>query len=519
MGNRGEMKDLSLWELYDYLVLPWKRRWYFIAAMILVLAAAAVFVWLNPNMYRSETRILVESATLLDDPLSPSATKDRTEDRINAIRQLLESRTILERIVEEFRLRATDSSVLMEDKVTYVRNYLEISKTTGNTFSLAYVANSPLVAQAVTRRLAEILIQTNQASQKDKADDKDQFIEQELRQAELDLAAIDEKIKQFKASHLGELPEQETANMNALSGLHNQLVSVDATLDRFRDQQRSLEFRIQEQRRLSELAKSISPAQNPALPELRGQNTPSPMASLLVTKRAQLAEASSRFTSKHPDVIRLSKEVADLEQQLAESNIAAGNTASDIGTAQSNSGTGTGSETGTGLKASQAELNAEAEIAQARYELEIIGKTIVRKEKEREDIRNNITLYQNRLNLAPALEQQLLGLMREHDAQQKQAETLRTRKFNAQIAANAVSAQKNDIYRILDEASLPERPVFPTRLHIILMGIGISLIAGYGAALGREVLEPSLSSEDEVTAAFKIPVLASIPEISRIPKR
>lgn len=514
------MKDLGLWGLYDYLILPWKRRWYFLAATILVLAGAAVFAYMTPNMYRSETRILAESATLLDDPLSPSTTtRDRTEERINAIRQLLESRTILERVVEEFRLRSADSTVLMEDQVKYIRNNLDISKTTGNTFTMGYVANSPQVAQAITKRLAEILIQTNQSAQKSKADDKGQFIEQELNQAEKDLGNIDEKIRQFKASHSGELPEQATSNMSMITGLNNQLVSVDTALDRFRDQQKTLQFRIQEQRRLSDLEKSIGPGENAAFPELKSQNAPSPIASLLATKRAQLSEAASRFTPKHPDVIRLAKEVEDLERKLKESDASANATTPEGTVPQNAAGTKANGGTEKSRATSRVEFSAEAEIAQAKYELEVLGKTIARKEKEREDILNKISVYTNKLNLAPVLEQQLLGLMREHDAQQKQAENLGTRKFNAQMASNAVSNKKNDVYTIIDEASLPERPIFPTRLHIILIGIGTSLVAGFGAALGREVVEPSLSNEDEVTALFKIPVLASIPEISRMPKR
>jgi uncharacterized protein involved in exopolysaccharide biosynthesis len=407
----------------------------------------------------------------------------------------------------------------MEDQVRHVRKNLEVLKTSGNTFTLAYAASTPQAAQLVTKRLADILIQTNRTTQQNKAEDKDQFIEQELGQAEQDLAAIDDKIKQFKASHLGALPEQETANMNALSGLHSQLVAIDTTLDRFRDQQKTLEFQIQEQRRLSALAKSISPVESPASPEIKRQNAPSSIASLLAAKRGQLAEASSRFTPKHPDVIRLTKEVADLDRQLKESEASSGDSTPDGTIPRNASGNGTSGEAAKSPEASQTQLSAEAEIAQAKYELEVASNAIARKEKEREDIVKNINLYQNRLNLAPSLEQELLGYMRDHDAQQKQVDTLRTRKFNAGMATSAVSSKKNDVYTIQDEASLPERPIFPTHLQIVLIGIGASLVAGYGAALGREVVEPSLSSEDEAAAVLKIPVLASIPEISGTPKR
>jgi len=160
------------------------------------------------------------------------------------------------------------------------------------------------------------------------------------------------------------------------------------------------------------------------------------------------------------------------------------------------------------------EINAEAEIAQAKYELDILSKTISRREMEREDILKSISLYQNRLNLAPALEQELLSLTREHETKKQQAANLGARKFNSQMAANAVADKKNDIYRTLDEASLPEKPLFPTKVHIIWIGIGTSLLVGFAAAFIREYFESSLANEEEAAAVLNLPVLASIPEIS-----
>jgi polysaccharide biosynthesis transport protein len=508
------MKDFSRLEPIDYLRIPWKRRWYFLSSMGIVLIGVSIFAWFRPNIYRSETRIVVDSATLLDDPLSPTAARDRTEDRVNSIRQLLESRKILGRIIEEFRARAVNTSLPLEEALKNIRRRLEVSKAVGGTFTMAYSDSDPLVARDITARLADLFIQENQLSQRNKALDKDQFMEQELRQAEMELTAIDDRIKQFKASHLGELPEQSTANMNALSSLHNQLIAIDNTLDRARDQQKTIEFRIQEQRRTIALAKSIMPKEKPVPVETQSQRPPLPLESLLATKRAQLAEATARFTAKHPDVIRLASEVKDIEQQIAKIH----STVAEEGVSQENAQRTASSgrsemETSGEPQLSQMEISAEAEIAQAKYELDMLSKTISRREKEREDILKSINLYQNRLNLAPALEQELLALTREHETKKQQVASLGTRKFNAQMAANAVADKKNDIYRILDEASLPEKPLFPTKVHILWIGIGASLLVGFAAAFGREYFESSLANEEEAAAVLNLPVLASIPEI------
>ena len=138
-----------------------------------------------------------------------------------------------------------------------------------------------------------------------------------------------------------------------------------------------------------------------------------------------------------------------------------------------------------------------------------------KKEKEREDILRSINVHQNRLNLAPALDQELSGMMREYNAKKEQVGSLENKRFNSQMAANAMANQNNDIFKILDEANLPERPMFPSRFHILLIGIGISPIVGIAGAFAREAFESSIANEEQAAAALKFPVLASIPEISQ----
>jgi capsular polysaccharide biosynthesis protein len=108
--------------------------------------------------------------------------------------------------------------------------------------------------------------------------------------------------------------------------------------------------------------------------------------------------------------------------------------------------------------------------------------------------------------------------MREHDTKQQQVPSLENRKFNAQIAANAASDKKSDVYGVLDEATLPEGPIFPTRFHIIAIGIFTGILAGFSASVAREYFESSLDTEEEAASLLKLPVLASIPVITENPK-
>jgi polysaccharide biosynthesis transport protein len=503
------MKDITKIAPLDYIIIPWKWRWYFLAAMVVVLIGTAIYSWRKPNIYRSETRIVVNAATIMDDATASGNQAKDVDDRIDSIRQLLESRSILQKIVEEFRIQTIDLSIPMEDAIKSIRDNLEFTKSGGGTFTMACIAKDPQAAQAITRRLAEILLQTNRTAQRNTIVDKDQFIEQELTQAQADLAAIDEKITVFKSNHLGELPEQSQNIITALNGLRNQIDAINNSVDRDQDQQKTLEFRIQELRRMSSLAQTLTPK---AAADLNVQSAASSNLSLLLTsKRAQLTEASARFTSKHPDVLRLTKEIQDLEQQIAQNEASTANTTMIPTSTQIIPG----SDANEPHVPSQMELNTESEIIQARHALDLLSKAITRKEKEREEIFKKIAQYQNSLNMAPALAQELGTLMREHDINQQRAAVLETRKFNTKMTSNAMADRKSDMYRILDEANLPEKPMFPTRIQIFLIGLVSSLVAGFAASLTREILESSLATEEEVLTLLNLPVIANIPEIQK----
>ena len=162
----------------------------------------------------------------------------------------------------------------------------------------------------------------------------------------------------------------------------------------------------------------------------------------------------------------------------------------------------------------------DIESAEIKVEAESIKNEIEKREKEKEAILAQIKTYQGRLNLGPALDQEFMALSRDHDALKQQYTNLQSKKFQAEMTANLESDKNSDNYKIIDEANLPDKPAFPNRMHIALMGLGAGFVIGIVAAFGRELLDTTLSTEDEVAAALKLPVLVTISEVpGKQPKR
>ena len=100
--------------------------------------------------------------------------------------------------------------------------------------------------------------------------------------------------------------------------------------------------------------------------------------------------------------------------------------------------------------------------------------------------------------------------MREADILRARYETLQKQKFSTEMATNVETDIRNETYRVIDEANLPVKPEAPNRLHMILIGIGGGLVLGIGAAYGREMLDTTIGSEQEVKRVLNLPVLATI---------
>ena len=66
--------------------------------------------------------------------------------------------------------------------------------------------------------------------------DTTQFLESQLEAARKDLADQDDRIRQFKGQHVGEMPGQLASNLQILQGLQTQLQNGEDALNAARQQ-------------------------------------------------------------------------------------------------------------------------------------------------------------------------------------------------------------------------------------------------------------------------------------------
>jgi uncharacterized protein involved in exopolysaccharide biosynthesis len=130
-----------------------------------------------------------------------------------------------------------------------------------------------------------------------------------------------------------------------------------------------------------------------------------------------------------------------------------------------------------------------------------------------ENLKEQILLYQRRVEDTPKREQELSLLTRDYDLLKTNYQSLLDKKIQAQIAGSLERKQQGEQFRVLDPARFPEKPVWPDRNRIFFMGTLIGLVSGLGLAWLRESLDSSFHSEEEVESYLELRVLATIPRV------
>jgi polysaccharide chain length determinant protein (PEP-CTERM system associated) len=471
----------------DYLMVAWRRKWSVIIPFVVIAIGTALVAHVLPNRYRSEALILVIPQRVPESYVR-SAVTTRIEDRLQAVRQQILSRTRLEQIIVDNNLYAEERrDGIMEDVVERMRRDVDIQVIRNDAFRISYVGRDPRSTMRVTERLTSLTIDENQNERALLAESTNQFLATELDNARRQLVDQEQKLEEFRKRHAGELPSQAAANLQAAQNLQMQIQAVVESLNRDRDR------RMVQNSQLTDLL-AVEAQQGLALD---GSEVNSPGRVLtaqeqLAAAQTQLRQLEGRFTPEHPDVIRAKRRIADLETRVqAEAPLSP--------------------EAAPVLTPAQAARRNRVRALQ--LEIESLDRQIATKQKQEQQLRATAASYQARVEVLPARETELTELMRDYETMRKVYSDLLAKNEEAKVAANLERRQIGEQFKLLDPARLPQRPTSPNRPLINLMGALSGLAFGVGLAALLEYRDNSFRTEEEVTAVVGLPVLALIPNI------
>jgi len=487
-NNMRRQEDAPQFDVSKYLQLVIRRKWVIVFTSIAVLIGGFLFCLIAPRTYKAST-LIVTVPQKVPETYVHSTVTGNSDERIRSILQEVTSRTSLEKLIKKYDLypdlrnKYPLETVIENMKEDISIEQAKISNTHRSrrgsqflAFHLIYEGRDPEKVAQVTNALANEFVEKNLKLRQTQAENTARFLDTQLKKVYVELKEREEKLKNYKLAHMGELPEQTPTNVATLTALQQQLQSLEENIRRAEDREILLRQQLSDE---GIAMKSVLASQ--------GKHSKTSVLSLPELK-AKLKVLKSRYTNNHPDVIALERLIKERMRAQA-----------------------SGSANKDGSSMSDEDLTGNPALDALKFQLKSAQLEIKQLKAERQKLKEQIARYQKRIEDAPKREQELIDLTRDYENLKQTYDSLLQRKLEAEQAAALERRQQGAQFKIVDPATVPEKPEKPKLKKLLPIIFVLAFGGAFGLAFALDFISPRFYDPDDITGTFGIPVLACIP--------
>ena len=492
--------QIPKYEWRPYLDMVYRRKWWVIVPFLIVMTAGWIYLENLPKTYRASTLILVDAQRVPSDFVKSTVTED-VQARLRTISQQIHSRSNLETVIRRYELYPSQEGASrgllssaktrimvvtgqreasaesepeppsMQHLVRFVRDKIDINVRGENrAFEISFEWSDPDTAARVANALASQFISQNLRFREDMAIGTTTFLDTEVQRLQQELQQREAELEDFKRRNMGRLPSQLESNLNILNQLKNELGRVE-------DQSQQLYHEIQITKRLYASA---------------GRGEEGSITQQRQSVEENLRQLRLRYTEQHPEIRFLKRR---LEQLREEEKIALA------------------------MILEQEEVqnpargNAQSEMQ--TIELEQMQRRLSNHEAKMIELREQINIYQNRVEQTSEVELELKNLERDYNAVNDRFQNLLRRKLDAQLAEQLERRQQGEQFRVVDQAIPPDSPFSPDRNRIMFLTLALGLGMGGGLAFLRESIDSGFNASAEVEQELQPEMIISLPVVKK----
>jgi polysaccharide chain length determinant protein (PEP-CTERM system associated) len=474
------MNGMTDFDISQIFASFYRRKGLIICVSIVVFLLTAYTAAILPNVYRSSSLILVSPQRVPASFVTSTITTDLAE-RMQSIIQEILSRTQLEKIVREFDLYPSTNSSFLEERIEKLRKAIKVEFRRNNVFQLSFESDNPEKAKQITGRIASLFIEQNLQVREQQAMGTKSFMTAEADRLRKELEEQETVVNQYKAANRFELPDQLDSNLRTVEQLRREIEASNLRLAAL-------------QERKGILQKQTVESDILGVDLLGGSFTASaeggPSNLQVQMRKKELDSLLQRYSSKHPDVVRIKKEIEALETESR----------AVLPSKTPNKPTGAISSGNPLKQVLQTQISdIDAEIQSLR--------------SQRDHIRAQIATLQSRVDATPIRAIELSKISRGYEITLRKYQDLLAKSLESELSENMEKKQKGEQFQILDPANFPLAPVRPNRPMIILIGLLAGLGAGFGLAFVSDNMDTSFKRSDEINTYVNVPLLATIPAL------
>lgn len=465
------MKDL-LTQLFRYLNALYRYKVLFVIVSLAVMTGIGAYSFYIPKQYQADTTVFIES-NVIDELVRGIAVTPNIEDRVRVLQFAILSRDMIVKTLEAldseiFTKSASVQQAYISDLVDRTR--INVTRRMDR-FTVSIVDEDPRFAQKFINTLVGLYVEENISAKRDETYGANRFLQEQIEIFKQKLEKAEDKIIDFRKQKGVYFSVDESSTLTNIRELQRQIEDIELTQDTLNARRAQLQSQLNQ---TTETVDIVSETEE---------------GNRLVTMETRLANLLLRYTENYPEVVRLRSEIEALKQRMREPR----ESESERETTRMTSLNPLYQE----LQGQLFEVDAELSSLAARKRN--LQQTVAKREKE--------------LHEVPAAQKELGILMQERDSYRSIYNDLLARMGQSEVSKQMEIGNKASTFRIVDPAILPEIPVSPNMLRMLLLAVVGGVGCGFGLVFLLDNMDTRVRSV-KVLSQFDVDVLAVVPTIS-----
>lgn len=463
----------------------WRYR-YTIVMPTLIMPIIGFFVsFLAPSFYSSHTTILLQDTTEMNPILEDFSVSTNLEERQQALKILVKSRTVLKSVVYDLGyVNDQSTNKEIEREISKIASSLAVSFG-GELIKISYTSKNNTdikrILETVTKHLIQLILAPNKSWQNTSVN----FLnnQTEIHKQELHLA--EKKLTEYKTIHALELPEIHRANVTRLTELSANLADKKSEL-------------AGAEASLTEFNKNLAQT-NPIVGKLEEK---------IIKVKTELSMLKSRYTENHSQVQAAIRELNRLQHERQKIISSSGNLSSEevkrlwnlASSATMVSAEGNMQTTTILASQLQAVQKANATVTSLRNTVDYIQQQI-------DELRKKVYDFSE-------IERNLSALTRDVEIKKKLYDDFKYRQGLAKVTSDLIQYEEAERVKIIDKPFDPTIPSTIPTIIFIIAGIFAGIGIGSAVAAISEITDTTLRLIDDLEKEYNIPVIVRIPKIN-----
>lgn len=442
--------------LRDYLRVLWRRRWAGLTCAVTVVSTVTIAMLLQRPIYRATAKILIEPEAPRVIAFQEVSPIEATQDYYQTQYEIMRSRPLVEKVVARLDLVAQRPALAAarDPIAVFLRSVAIEPIRNSRLVGISVEDADPVMAATIANLFASLYVEDTISTRVDTARRalgwlSDQLVDLKAKAQDAEVA-----LQRYKEeTGLIAVEEKQDITVKKLEEFNSEYIGAKAARLELETQLVELRRALRDRSRL-EAAPAI--VRNALVQKLRAD---------MIGLQVRRSELKQTYTDKHPEVLKVRSQIAEIEREIA-------------------------------AEISRAVRSAETEYAALRA--------------REEAMLGAVSQYKGEVQNLAKSQIQYGVLKREADSAQEMYDLLLKRVKETTLEGGLPASN----VRVVEEAAPPRLPAKPNTPLVVGLGIVVGLLLGVGGAFFTEYMDATVRGPRDVEALTGLKVVATVPVLA-----